>query len=221
MKFSEKQKNWIEFINALSTVVVAVTGIVGAYFIYGQLKSMERQLEVMELDQRAWISASVNEVGDLAFNAADVTLKAAFKWKNIGKSPATDVWATYYLVPNFHDLRNKSMQIVNCENMRVEDREHGTISRTLFPNEEFLDQKTLVTALNVIQDKANTSDEPLDLYVIGCIQYKSGGRLHRTPYAYQLIRPTRLGKITKSEGKIPGSHLELDSRNVQNQLEPD
>jgi hypothetical protein len=76
----------------LFTAVIAVTGVIGALIFNNQLSVMHGQLGEMQAERRPWISIEVTGHNGIVWDERGARLSVVFKLKNVGKTPATNVF---------------------------------------------------------------------------------------------------------------------------------
>jgi hypothetical protein len=69
-----------------------------------QTKALKRQLTLLEADQRPWISAKLEITADFVANKKGANIGFRYTFKNVGKSPALNVFGYARIKPNTQDL---------------------------------------------------------------------------------------------------------------------
>jgi hypothetical protein len=86
---------WIDVHNGLftaaATVAIAVLTVYVVHFTSEQGKITNRQLSVMEADQRPWIKTEITFASDLTYSDIRMSVTLHYSLKNVGRSPALNV----------------------------------------------------------------------------------------------------------------------------------
>lgn len=209
-----RQVFW-QCVTACATICAFGAAIWYACIAKRQWETMQQQLEVA---QRPWISVAVSLAGPFTFTAdGGATLKVQFDLKNIGNSPARDVWIeseVFLLDEERHDTVEEQSKL--CEPMR---RVSNSFGEFLFPGEGFHAPTLDVTIRQANVAKAlkrSTSGGGITPTIIGCADYRFAFTEdhHQTSFIYYLLQndPHRRhpSVIDPQSGSIPVEYLLLE-----------
>jgi hypothetical protein len=176
--------------------------------------------EIFIASERPWIPINVNIAGPLSYDTNGLTIHLRFHFKNIGKSPAKNVWANFrFVIPELGTNFNP----VSIQNELIQDakRHPSTLGHTVFPGEEIM--LTISTAANNDDlKKATEKFAAIFPYLIGTISYNFvfEEEQHQTAFIYEVRReglfPERSKQKNRSvfaifpdEGDIPAVDIRL------------
>ncbi len=171
-----------------------------------QTVAMERQLDVMEADQRAWISiVDVAVSGPITYEVSGARLNLTFFLKNVGRSPATRAWLDLISFPLYQGRDPGTEQASWCnghENRVV------PIGRTIFPsNDSFPWPITTNIPIDEIEKATQGTIKFIVPIVVGCFDYRlASGKTGQTPFIFQLRKPS--GTIVPNE-RVLASDLQI------------
>lgn len=194
------------WVTAAGVVVVGASAIISgwtAFIMQDQLKSMNDQLNVMESQQRPWVT--------IHLAPSSVTVDLRDDWprmismdtelKNVGQTVATGVMVETAVV--FGDViedvalgakgtlraRIISKQEELCR-MAAPLEDQPTFGGSVFPGET-----ATFRDLALVPDLPG--NKPVGITLVGCVSYQSykGGAAHKTPFAFELIRAGGQGAL--------------------------
>jgi hypothetical protein len=161
----------------------------------GQLKVMNRQLDVAVTEQRAWVKLEgldIQNSAPMSIADGNINLKLALKYKNFGKTLAREVRI-------FIDVGSPSLDQIRsgyCQN--ADSIDYGqVITQLLFPDEPIV--AGISRSIHISQIKSfNPTARPTQIYTIptiaGCISYKSSLNVrHHTWFRYELMQSSGTG----------------------------
>jgi hypothetical protein len=212
-----RELHWLEKLNIVGQLSLVVVGTIAALIYGSQLRTMKRQLEVMnkqvtlsqeqlEASQRAWIE--VTEFVPVTYNWSwwQVSVYGKMSLKNVGNILATQVhvWAELQTSES-RSLAHPELsrfQRDACQKGRVGPggRPLGRV-QTIYPSEVGTDQPIVPTSM--LTDVATTHVRDygkLDLYIVGCVYYSfsTSQTVHTTPFIYQVRH-----KLTDDKSTYP------------------
>jgi hypothetical protein len=180
----------------------------------GQLAAMNRQLAVMEADQRPWIAyvgASIET--PLHYEDGKAIIGLRFIFKNVGRTPARFVLmqGTPFILTGLYDDVVDSWK--DCDERRKNPVSNIKEGKTIFPNQEGSQRGVFVWSPQHIERLKNLS-LPAALMISGCIDYlfQSAEQHHQTRFVYELDKkgPNQTFlRINPAEGDLPIESLAL------------
>jgi len=216
---------WIDnhngLLTAAATVAIAVLTYYVVQFTSEQGKITNRQLAVMEADQRPWIKTDLSFASDLTYsdNRMDVTLH--YVLKNVGRSPALSVSGYPKLRPTYLspfwlptggswiDLVNPLREIRNfCDDIAskvTQITEMSPWGDIIYPGDTIEHDESVGLDISDIKPELpsinsfnwfNQKPQPTaPVLVLFCIDYQAGvgGRHHQTADYFVLSRKSPPG----------------------------
>ena len=198
---------WWKILLDILTFVAAALAAAAAIYYAGVTSNMwiemkrqtgtaKKQFEAMD---RPWV---VMDISDISFNGAVVysnglNVPLIFSPKNIGRSPAQNIWIEPKIVPGFMDTDVRDAQKKLCETAEKHDE---LLRSFLVPGGNYRQPIGLSMSASdndSIMPVRNDRPDPLiNAILIGCIDYtyESSDRHHQTGFAYDLV---------SKEGLIP------------------
>jgi len=168
-----------DYINAASTVVVALA--TGAIFFVsiGQWRAIKGQLDVMEAEKRPWIRATVTAVKPVIFTdwngSKGINVPIKLDLKNYGDTPAVNVRVFPQIAQHPGNPRRRELdapQQTACD-IAIGQADENTIGGiAIFPGESQPDE--LISGISGIYK----TDEPILFSVYGCVDYTYGNNRH-------------------------------------------
>jgi hypothetical protein len=157
-----------------------------------QAVSVQYQLEAAD---RPWISVDVSINSPLTYDSNGVHLSFAFVPKNLGRSPAQNIYISPRLVPAFmgDDLREIQKRI--CKPLAAQDRTTNFPGYILFPGDHYIQEITIgmsIEELNSRYSKWKLSqgmNELIPIALVGCVDYtfESSQRHHQTGFVFEVL----------------------------------
>ncbi len=168
----------------LATVVLAIISA-------GTLWAIKGQLDVMEADQRPWITGTLSFSGPLYLDNSGIHLKIKITAKNIGKSPAFDVVA----VPRFYSEPQDFLEIrAEAYNTASHAPAHWA-NNTIFPSETHEWERDITIQADVLEKttKFLNTHLPISPIIVIGISYKFYGspRRHGTALIWRVSSKNR------------------------------
>jgi hypothetical protein len=189
------------------TVLVAGAAIVTALIF-------QAQLSLMRDADRPWIDLDVSIDSPLTYDNTGVRIGFNISPKNVGRSPAQNIWISPTLTPAFMGDDLSEIQKRICENARPSHE--GLLSYLLFPGNHYTQPVGLdlsATAISSHWGKLPPNMEPPDpipLALVGCIDYtyEASSRHHQTGFALDVVMKGGLLPL-KSKTPIASEDLVL------------
>lgn len=183
---------------------------------------MQNQLAEMEAGRRPWVVMTVEPLGVGFLGGSEPFANVSMKItaKNIGSSPASNVWATEWIWLERTDGEWPSEE----KNLgrwcdRFDYAGNGAVGRTLFPSQS----AELPAGANAFYSAdpatvwSDTKTKYIRMWVLGCVRYQYGNPLqtHFTPFSYILNqlyeKPSRFNNPSFTLGRnVDASHLRLE-----------
>jgi hypothetical protein len=172
---------------------------------------------------RPWIKVDIQIGGAIAYNVNGANFKIRYILKNIGNSPATNVW-THPTVTLMHP--NRSEPFSPRDEMRklianLKDRPPAPFGFALFPGDTAV-QDITVSVSNEEIKRATTLIEAIYPTILGAVEYRSGfdDKPHETGFIFEIRRndvprPSTTAKnrspaaIWVDEGDVPAGEIIL------------
>jgi hypothetical protein len=201
-KQEHRYQCWSLFIQGLTLVAVAAYAIITAHMwseMQTQTKTAQKQFEAMD---RPWVVADISFDGPVVYDNG-VNLLLIFSPKNVGRSPAQNVWMEPRLVPGFMDTDVSEEQKKLCDGASKHDERSryflipsATYRQPFGLSMSGADNDSLVPPLARSQGFATL----INVVLIGCIDYtyESSTRHHQTVFAYDVL--TKEGLIPAKKG---------------------
>jgi len=202
--FSNHMDRIIRLGTGVATVILAMAT---AYLAW----DADRQIGIMENDQRPWIKVETEIAGPFDFHAGGLAnLPLRFTLTNVGKSPAFNIrlgaWG-YLIFPGHNDPHKEQAQ--RCEWLRGQPLDNPARGSTLFPGDRVpWDQLggAFTSGIGFTQDEIlkGVVEENglgrLNISFFGCADYVFGAsrRHHQTGFIYNLAL------VVPREGMQPG-----------------
>lgn len=186
-----------------------------------QIKALNRQLDLMAVEQRAWIKVEIEPAGPLQF--FDIpspwgSLPLRTNVTNVGKSPAFNVRETLqpFLVVSRTKNDIAAAHRRRCEMLRdaKPENDRGVV---VFPGErvplEFMGASTGIGITpNVLNEGLfeDNGTQKIDLWFFGCVGYREGeAKTYRqTAFIY------RVGHIQAQSGLMPGLNFSIEPKGM-------
>jgi hypothetical protein len=201
----------------LFTLCLVLVGALQFLAIHGQQAVMQRQLDEMRDEQRAWVYTEVALSG-LSFDDDGLHVTLSFTMHNTGRLPATSVIIDWRPRADIETASGYGAQREVCDQRRAATTGHS-VGRSLFPGEMGA-QESITTTIDMDELKRSSgykfwlfgqaSHPHLDLspmiapYVVGCIDYQTPGdkQHHQTGFSFMVMGAIDIGK-TAYNGGIP------------------
>jgi hypothetical protein len=158
--------------------VVAVAGVlvgIVVALIYGmQLWVMQRQLDAMRRDQRAWVSADIAVKGPLTFTQDMAFLPIDMVVTNVGHSPAQYVAPWTQLIVGFAPPSKDEIEAY-CKVIKDRSTSNGATGWTLFPGQHAdINQPATVRRMDIDDAiaKGKADNGKIGVSLIACVDYK-------------------------------------------------
>jgi hypothetical protein len=198
-KFLKEPKTWLE--TAALIVVICYTHYAGRTLdeIRQQTFSVRKSADAAEsaartaqdtliASERPWITVQADIVGPLTFDANGAHLPIRYRLKNIGHSPAVNVWGDQILYMPIDPQRD-----TNSERSRLcseTEKRSLTMGQAIFPTQDLVG--TIVTSAGN-EDIRNSTRfiRFLNPAIIVCVAYRStldANSWHHTGMIYELFR---------------------------------
>jgi hypothetical protein len=183
-------------ITAFATIAIFLATLAGAGVAAFQWSALNRQISIMEADQRPWVSMSATPtiVGPLAAMGNDVAMVPLhFKIKNTGKSPARHVGISLKMVglPRVSDLLAEQERFCPRDDPPL-PKGSKYIELSVFPGDEYEIERPVFVDPNEVQEirDHNANKHLVVAAIVGCINYHfiDGERMHRTGIILNLSR---------------------------------
>jgi hypothetical protein len=183
-------------ITAFATIAIFIATLAGAGVAAIQWTALNRQISIMEADQRPWVSMSAPPtiVGPLVAMGNDVAMiPLHFKIKNTGKSPARHVGISLKMVglPHVSDLLAEQERFCPREDQPL-PKGSKYIELSVFPGDEYEIQKPVFVDPKDVQEirDHNAKKHLVVAAIVGCINYHfiDDERTHRTGIILTLLR---------------------------------
>lgn len=204
--------------------VIAVIGAyIAAWFLFGQQRVLQGQLDETKLEQRPWVSVDLQPDGPFSYNAdggADIKLKITLQ--NTGRFPAISVEPLLRMypsifIPPFNFLEGQDQE---CrERVLPPVNKEKPVGFVLFPGAPFVMPYTV--HLNKDDFERSKFILPSGKHVVnsivpiigGCFDYAfpEGGAHHQTGFVYFLKRRTSGEVFHPSEGDLAVENLRLEA----------
>jgi hypothetical protein len=230
-----KQTTTVEWLQLGVNAVLAVIGIIAIFVYIGQLRSMNRnlaevqkqtpeiqkqavaaqkQIDLLRDADRPWIDISVTVSSVLTYDNSGVHVGFSFMPKNIGKSPAQNIWIGASLKPLLMADDATEIQKGICGGANYVN---NPIPRyLLFPDKEYIQPYGLQMSAadaNSHLSKFELSQGPIDpipITLVGCVDYtyQTSPLHHQTGFAFDvLMKDGRL--VLKSKTPLAPDSLAL------------
>jgi hypothetical protein len=192
-----KANEWL----AVFTLVLIGVGSSQWWVLSGQQTVMQRQLDVMEDDQRPWVRFAITKVDPITIDN-NVSFGLEYKLINSGKSPALEVEARFELEPRYGTTQAHD-DICNLAAAFHElDKTNPSLMKTIFPGEDGgwtnyqgfglpLDDRFKIDMTPHAPDKHSI----FRMQVFGCIIYRTAvnDKLRHTWVAYDVHKKDDAG----------------------------
>jgi hypothetical protein len=215
-------KHWLDYATAVFALIAAGGSISSVVVGWWQWDILRVQLQAMQTDQRPWVRIEIASIDSLIVSDKGIQFGVVFKFKNFGKSPATNVSYHNFLVPG--GTTHIDEQKLNCY---ASEELTKTLNNTLtiFPNEDgnkvfnsrfnFQDPH----ALDVDWGQVKATDGVLWIVpvIVGCITYKTfiDNTIHHTRFALHFQKKSANGDgvepIITGQQQINGNALTVAS----------
>jgi hypothetical protein len=201
---SDQVKKLGDLVAATNKQVVAVNG---------QMSIMQQQLEASD---RPWISVDASASSPLTYDSSGIRVTFAFVPKNIGRSPAQNIWIEPALTIGSMGDDYRSAQKHICDKIATRGRVVGFPGYILFPGDHYTQEESLGMSdadIDSHWSKFELSRGPIDvvpLILVGCVDYtfEASPRHHQTSFAFDVrMRDGRL--VLKSKTPLAPESLIL------------
>ena len=184
------KKHWLDYMTAGFALVAAIGSISAAFVGLLQWSVMSGQLESMRLDQRAWISFTMEIKDDLRFDDAGAEVGITLQLHDTGRVPATKVVPMLSLYP---EEPGKSVGDISREPFCAGIGK-SQLEQVVFPGEAKpfpVQATTKGWTPNNESKHGRAITHPVQLIISGCIRYQSGAdpTLHCTGI-FAMLMPT-------------------------------
>ena len=186
-------------------------------------KAAEAQAKItrdaMVIDQRPWVSADIQIVGDLVFKNGRFEIPFLITMKNTGKTPALqtklDLQVIVRIAGPGHKFPEETLKEIADSSRTARMRKFGGLQgNPIFPNDTFPVGLTVSNPQELADDRAATG-----IAVVVCVTYNSTfePEPHQTGFILDIIRPGGVGGMLpiKSEGgNVPRAELTLQRLDI-------
>jgi hypothetical protein len=177
-----------------------------------QLGVIQRQLGLMETDQRPWIHiVGAKPSSELHFTPTGAAIIIEFEMKNVGRTPGRYATIEGQFLTRTVGVRDPSTWWKPCEDLQKKPVGELVAGMTLFPGEgrplrkQFAWSKESISLFN----SSTTDTAPM---IFGCVDYVFAETHRQTRFAYELdgLSPDkRFLRIDTANGDIPAAGLVL------------
>jgi hypothetical protein len=193
---------------ALFTVLLFFTALYQWLTFRGQLKVMQRQVTIQELDERPWLALQIIPNGDLQFTRDGIPyLPVHVTIKNVGRTPAIDIGYSISLAPATGEIfdigafKEKERCISESKMAENVQADAPGIRQILLPTDTIEEDRSAPIQRQdyptANYNRPKSPPNPGTFYVfsaslVGCVHYKfvGGDTLHGTGKEYELMQIT-------------------------------
>ena len=180
------------FWTAAATVAIAVTSVYQWKAIRGQLDVMRNQLE---LSERPWVDFDIVVNGPLVFSSTDATMRVRITLKNVGNSPATELWFSEETLaaPPSNPMAERERF---CRELKGQEATNKSFTDTLFVKRDSQNDVGLQMNKSDV-DAAVKKIGVIMPTVIACVVYRtpSTRALHETAKILDIVAILSTGRV--------------------------
>jgi hypothetical protein len=207
---------------AVATAALVAATVYSAFVLHStdekigsQVKAMSQQLELMEADQRPWISAKTTFDGDISYEPEGLVVPFKFDIKNPGKSPAHHVFAQAMMFDHqmfslgaFARTQGSLCDAASTVTRRADGR--AGMDYTLFPGDtEVLADTPIFLREHIEKSRPKTGRFVIIPYLVVCVDYRdNSGQRHRSAFLYWITNDP-VGGLNLDESPIQKNKAKL------------
>lgn len=219
LKAQQDMALWALAMFVVSAFGLAVT-LLGIYLIYrtliytreaanltqSTLDQTKRANDLVLQDQRAWLSAGAEVVGDANISSGNYHFPIRFFVKNHGRTPAFNsiIFAETFGVGDGSNVFTVQEALFErAKNVYLRSESPHTMGKTIFPGDSVPLGKAPSISIDRMNASARKGSGRATVFIVGCVFYKSqlSDQLRHTRFAYELI-----------ENGLSGMEIDLTAR---------